>query len=1182
MKNKSAETTQNVLQKHSQATEEQLRVAKLSQMTKDSHEEEIKMVADITRKPLDIVSLALHDSNYDTSVAIQNIFEGKYEAEDEWQTKSTKRNKKSGPVLNNTTDFGNDKLDVIDIKDNDQKPNDIKNISRGGGTSGTKGRPSSHNRKDDRFSDDRRDGSEERSTDFSRDRMRGSDRGGRMRGRGRGGGRGASRGGRGGFGRGGAARGSGRPVRGAGRGGRGGRRGDGRREENGFGEPLGGGFGAPSSGFGEPSSGGFGDPAGRFGQPVKEETWDVDEKTEDWGLEDTTTSTTTANTETKLETDWSKDWGDEEMEELETTNEKVDSLFSHKLDWGHVNGKTEENSWADKEQPSNTLPAMDSGKYVPEQIDPAVISSIPTPASSAEATSYQPTNDISRYITNSAASNQFPSSQQEGGLTSSLNERDFTTLTESLQTSLSSLPIVSGITESHKLEQEQRDIAKSMTKIQQHQPIQKLLPGPSRKPLPKNSSQPVVMPRSAKMVHDVEEQFAGLEFGSGPVSPRLLKVANSSPAPYSSDLNNTESLEISATRQPIAILQEPTPMITPSTPPKSTITQPDLVSHPTILPNDTPPTPTIPTEPANPSQLPPSDPIDVTNSITSSLNAFQSLESSQNESKSHYLGSPGRGITHSMASDANQYSSASKLPASPTSTSSLDVFARHSGLGTSVTMAMDPKQKLSSYHDSPKAYSSVEKNSDKLLSENKQFLAEQQRALAALAEQQREHDVITEQRAAFAEQKALAQQKLLASQRSKDDTRPATDSLNNSLKETRPTDNRLGITESSPLQVKDSPSKNSTTSDASSYTSKGHPHRSNNTRSISSPPGLSSSVYTSNTSKNSELLSQAASSATNSTTKSQSKTSSAPPGMIHPNLMQYPGVQPGMLPYQQLHGYNNYEELLQLQQRAVHMPQSPYHYDVSTMYPTPTATATREGIAGYQGAETKFARASGDETTGLHQANAHVAAGNINAQHAQAYMNAAGQLPYGFTYAYQPGVMPGQAPGLYPAFTTPNVYLNQAGGGSKGVVGTQYQSQYTPQTFNSAKYSGSGNHDFKGNYHNSSSQTTLTKSGNPSVNSGNDSGQNNASFKGQGYNDGKAFLGTSPSSQPGMTLHGQNTHLNPYLLAQQQQQNSLLASQVSANQIGHQGSHDNRSGFSGSQQKREGKGSYQSYWSGSR
>ena len=115
-------------------------------------------------------------------------------------------------------------------------------------------------------------------------------------------------------------------------------------------------------------------------------------------------------------------------------------------------------------------------------------------------------------------------------------------------------------------------------------------------------------------------------------------------------------------------------------------------------------------------------------------------------------------------------------------------------------MAIDPQQKLSSYHDTPKAYSSVEKNSDKLLAENKQFLAEQQRALA---EQQRERDTITEQRAAFAEQKALAQQKLLASQRSKEETRPGSDSLNNSLKETRQNDNRLGLgTESSPLPVK--------------------------------------------------------------------------------------------------------------------------------------------------------------------------------------------------------------------------------------------------------------------------------------------------------------------------------------------------------------------------------------------
>lgn len=32
-------------------------------------------------KPPDIVSIALHDCNYDTNLAIQNIFEGKYDEE---------------------------------------------------------------------------------------------------------------------------------------------------------------------------------------------------------------------------------------------------------------------------------------------------------------------------------------------------------------------------------------------------------------------------------------------------------------------------------------------------------------------------------------------------------------------------------------------------------------------------------------------------------------------------------------------------------------------------------------------------------------------------------------------------------------------------------------------------------------------------------------------------------------------------------------------------------------------------------------------------------------------------------------------------------------------------------------------------------------------------------------------
>ena len=62
--------------------------------------------------------------------------------------------------------------------------------------------------------------------------------------------------------------------------------------------------------------------------------------------------------------------------------------------------------------------------------------------------------------------------------------------------------MISGITESHKLEEEQR-----YAKTQQ-------LKAP-RKPISKNtvqSGQPVVMPRSAKHVHDVEEQFTAVSY----------------------------------------------------------------------------------------------------------------------------------------------------------------------------------------------------------------------------------------------------------------------------------------------------------------------------------------------------------------------------------------------------------------------------------------------------------------------------------------------------------------------------------------------------------------------------------------------------------------------------------------------------------------------------------------------
>lgn len=48
--------------------------------------------------------------------------------------------------------------------------------------------------------------------------------------------------------------------------------------------------------------------------------------------------------------------------EPEIKSEKVDSLFSQKPDWGHVNGATTTDEWADKEQTTSL-----GGKYVPEQ-----------------------------------------------------------------------------------------------------------------------------------------------------------------------------------------------------------------------------------------------------------------------------------------------------------------------------------------------------------------------------------------------------------------------------------------------------------------------------------------------------------------------------------------------------------------------------------------------------------------------------------------------------------------------------------------------------------------------------------------------------------------------------------------------------------------------------------------------
>ena len=79
------------------------------------------------------------------------------------------------------------------------------------------------------------------------------------------------------------------------------------------------------------------------------------------------------------------------------------------------------------------------------------------------------------------------------------------------------MPIVSGVTESHKLEQEQLRTSKTQHANKPRRVHNKYVNLPSI---------PVVMPRSAQMVNDIEEQFTGLEFGSGPLSPRTSANEN--------------------------------------------------------------------------------------------------------------------------------------------------------------------------------------------------------------------------------------------------------------------------------------------------------------------------------------------------------------------------------------------------------------------------------------------------------------------------------------------------------------------------------------------------------------------------------------------------------------------------------------------------------------------------------
>lgn len=318
----------------------------------------------------------------------------------------------------------------------------------------------------------------------------------------------------------------------------------------------------------------------------------------------------------------------------------------------------------------------------------------------------------------------------------------------------------------------------------------------------------------------------------------------------------------------------------------------------------------------------------------------------------------------------------------------------------------------------------------------------------------------------------------------------------------------------------------------------------------------------------------------------------------------YAGVQPGMIPtYQQqaLHGYS-YDELLQMQR----VPMPPYTYDVS-MFPAAAAgpTSAREGIQAYQGNESKFSRGADESSpVNIPQGTAHVAAGNIPAQQQAAYMNATGQLPYGYTYAYQPSVLP--QGGVYPAFTTPSVYQVTQGKG-----GTQYQTQFqSAQQQQGAYNSRTTAHEFsKANFHHTNASGQVPLAAHPKGTQQNSSSSSSSTtiqsgprtaYKSQYTQDGKGYLANSPTSmtaQHGIHMHNQAAaaaahigNVNHYVNLVQPHTNLMTHSgQISASHISHQqidaSSHRNQvhpMPFSGNQQKRDTKGGYGSYWLGNR
>lgn len=1274
-------------QKNLQATEEQIRYAKLSQMTnKDDTnlQEKIKEVSEITRKPPDLVSLALHDFNNDTNLAVQNIIEGYYDDcldGGEWKTtKQTKKGKKGNTTLENNThnhtdcsdttgggidklcsDFGGTDADVQ--KTTSHKPNRLSRGGRGGRLQ------SSENWHDDKSPPEERGFGDpsEKSVGKESSRGRSNDRG-RGRGRGRGGMRGGTRGGirgRGGFNRNGPFRGSSRQSRGGGFNRRGGSRdANTRRQEN---DMM------------------------MMNNATTEESWDLDspekpvhDKVADWS--DDVANDGGDNDWSKDEPEWGKgdsDWVKENTswaskDEWGEQSDNVENLFNREreVEWAQLNGQVQDtDTWNNSNNNQNDTinnPAKDDRlKYLPENIDTAVIRSIPNSSTGGgDVTSYQPADDLSRYI--NTPSNQFPSSHQEGGLTSSLNDpRTFSlpntnntttnntnnirTTSDNIHRTISSMPIVSGVTESHKLEQEQlRPTPPKPSPLHVHS-----------KPPPRRTnkyvnlpSQPVVMPRSAKMVNDIEEQFSGLEFGSGPLSPHTTASKNTTTTNNIS--NNTNNIPNNIPNNTSTNSDTHSPLVEYSVSSCSDVTSNVLTDngsssrqHPVALPPVDPsplmshaPTSVLPPQPPQqpqpqpqssiiaPSSTPPSaqppqpqmpdttPPLPATNQMLTKPDVLKTPPGFKplDQNTPHYLGSPGRGHPHPHLPEPIPFPSSTNRT-SPKST--INVFSRNGGLGTSVVVTEQQPSISTNFQDQQKVFEQQHENNinaEKIIAEqNKQYRAEQlalsEKNARAAVEQQQQRGV------PFSEEKPqVPTNKLLNPQIAPSQIPPSndltaeelvrtTDRLTGDLPEQRKTIadtiNPLNDAHRQNLSAKDGLklSKNEVPNVVPNKMHGGPP---------GAPTNQMSSLPQKSTYTPSEMLNNLSSTThAHTTVKTQvsGKTTSAPPGVLPMNL--YAGVQPGLMPtaYQQqaLHGYS-YDDLLQMQR----VPMPPYTYDVSMFQAAAAAagpTSAREGLPGYQGTDSKFSRGADESSpVNIPQGTAHVAPGNLPTQQQAAYMNATGQLPayHGYAYTYQPNVLP--QGGVYPAFTTQGTMYQMQG------KGTQYQTQFQSAQqqqghYNSSKFSGTTSHEFsKGNFHHNPSlplaahpkgtqQNTSSTSSSTTIQSGPRSAYNKPQYTG----DGKGYPSNSPTSLTAQQQHNMqqhmashpSPHMNHYL--QLQPHTNLMThsgtnlmthtGQISASHINHQPQMDSHRSqvhqmpFSANQQKRgDSKGTYGSYW----